>query len=141
MDNHDKYNLLNPLRYAAGASIAIGGLMHGIGLISSVLDGMSFAWWFWMIFVFAIPAYLLSAVFIFMNWRLGYVITLAAPIIGGVLVLIGFIFPGSGLLILIPGTYSNEITMIGFTTLISEPVAATFCAFLIYHKVWELTEP
>ncbi len=135
--DEEKYVLLSPLRYIAAAMIAAGGSMHGIGLATSVMDGQQFSWWFWMIFLFAIPAYLLSAIFILKNWRTGYLITMAAPIIGGLLIFAGFVFPESQLLILIPGTYENEIKMIGFLTLITEPIAVVCSGFLIFNKIWE----
>ncbi len=135
--SEEKFLLLSPMRYIAAAMIATGGSMHGIGLISSVLDGQHFSWWFWMIFLFAIPAYLMSAVFILKNWRIGYFITMAAPIIGGLLIFAGFVFPESRLLILIPGTYENEIKMIGFLTLITEPIAVVCAGVLILNKIWE----
>ncbi len=134
----ETYLPLLPLRYIAAAMIALGGSMHGVGLISSIQDGQHFSWWFWMIFLFDIPAYLLSAVLILINRPIGYFIAFVAPIIGGLLIFAGFVFPESHLLILIPGTYSNEIKMIGFLTLISEPIAVVCAGFLIYNKIWDL---
>ena len=72
------------------------------------------------------------------NRLLGYVFAVIGPLVGGTLIYLGFVYPESRLLILIPGTYTNEIVAIGFITLISEPIATSFSAFLIYHKIWKL---
>ena len=112
--------------------------MHATGLIKGLVDHHTFPVWYWAVFLFAIPGYLISAVLILKNVSAGYYFTLISPIIGGLLILGGFLFPASGLLILIPGTYSNEITLIGFVTLISEPVASVSSAFLIRNQFWNL---
>ena len=139
MDQNEKFNMLNPLRYATAVLIAVGGSMHAIGLVKGIIDNQTFPIWYWVIFLIAIPGYLISAVLILKNVKLGYYFTLISPIIGGLLIFLGFIFPRSNLLILIPGTYKNEITLIGFITLISEPVAAASSAFLIKHQIWDQT--
>ena len=128
--------MLNPLRYAAALAIATGGSMHLIGLIKSIFDGQVFSWVFYAVFLFAIPGYFLSAYLIFKNVIWGYIITATAPLVGGALIFYGFITPESQFLFFIPGTYTNEITLIGFITLISEPVAATFSIFLLTNKIW-----
>ncbi len=128
-----------PVRYTAAACIAIGGSMHALGMILSVMDHQSFPWWFWAIFLIAIPGYLVSAVMILKNMMPGYLFAFGSPIVGGTLIFFGFLFPESRLLILIPGTYGNEITLLGFFTLLSEPVAVILAALCIRHKVWGLS--
>lgn len=138
MNQSEKFIMLNPLRYGASALIAVGGSMHATGLIKGMIDHHAFPFWYWAVFLFAIPGYLISAVLILKNVRTGYYFAFISPIIGGLLILGGFLFPASGLLILIPGTYANEITLIGFVTLISEPIASASSAFLIINQIWNL---
>ncbi|MFC1889093.1 hypothetical protein ACFL4G_04985 [Thermodesulfobacteriota bacterium] len=137
MTQKEKILLLNPLRYLVAVFIAIGGCMHAIGLFMAICDNQIFPWWFWLIYLFAIPGYLICSVLIIKNWKAGYFITALAPFIGGTLIFFGFLFPHSRFLILIPGTYTTEISLVGFFTLLTEPVAAIMAVFLIVHAVWD----
>ena len=140
MTQAEKFEILNPLRYAAAATIAVGGSMHLIGLARGISQGHSFPWWHWAIFIIAILGYTASAVLILKNFRAGYYFTCLSPVCGGILISGGFLWPESGLLGLIPGTYGNEITIFGFITLTSEAIASAGAAFLIMNKVWEDAE-
>lgn len=135
----DLSEIFGPIKNMAAICIGLGGAMHAMGLTYSVIDGQSFAWWFWAIFLIAIAGYLTSAILIVKNIWAGYFFAVAAPVVGGILIFFGFIFPQSGLLILIPGTYVNEIRIIGFITLISEPIAVVLAGLCIKHKAWKLT--
>ncbi len=138
MTNAETHQLFLPIRIAAACSIALGGSMHALGLLSSVLGNQSQPWWYWTIFLIAITGYGISAVLIYKNKMPGYLFTLCSPIVGGSLIFLGFIFPQSDLLILIPGTIGHEITLIGFLTLITEPVAVILVALCIRHKIWSV---
>ena len=130
-------DFLKPVRLMAAACIAIGGSMHAVGMVQSVVDNQSFPWWFWAVFLIAIPGYLASSVLILKNMAPGYLFTSTAPIVGGTLIFLGFVFPQSGLLVLIPGTYGAEIKLIGFLTLITEPVAVFAAGLCIRSRVWK----
>lgn len=118
---------------AAAASIALGGILHGIGMIQTVMLGLSMPFWYWAIFITALAGYETSAVLILSGKPAGYLFASFGPIVGGTLIALGFLFPSSGLLSLIPGTYANEITVIGFWTLVIEPIAVVFSLlFLVY---------
>ncbi len=137
MDQQDKSVLLNPLRYIAAVLIAVGGSMHALGIFKVISESLVFPWWFWSVYLIAIPGYLVSAVLILKNQRMGYYFTAIGPFTGGLLIFFGFLFPDLQLLILIPGTLTTEITLTGFITLITEPVAACSAVFLIVHKTWD----
>lgn len=138
MNENEKYRMLNPLRYSSAVLIAVGGSMHLTAFIKGVMDKSEFPFWYYVIFFIAIPGYFISSALIIKNIKHGYFFAFISPIIGGLLIFFGFIFPESKLLILIPGTYTNEITFIGFVTLISEPIASSSCAFLIKNEIWKL---
>jgi hypothetical protein len=138
LNRDEKYKMFNPVRYCAAALIATGGTMHLVGLVMGLMDNQVFPAWYWMIFLVAIPGYLISSILILKNIRAGYYFAFISPIIGGLLILGGFLFPASGLLILIPGTYHDEIRLIGFITLISEPVASLGSLYLIRNEIWNI---
>lgn len=140
MTNKEKMDLLNPLRYFAALAIACGGAMHCIGLYFLITDNQIIPWHVRTVFLCAAGLYLTSSILIIKNSLMGYLIALLCPIIGGILILIGFLYPASGFLKFIPGTYVNEIRLIGFITLISEPVAVVCSAVLIKNRVWEVNE-
>lgn len=123
-------------RWVCAICIGIGGLMHLIGMIESLNSGYDMPMWFYAVFFFAIPAYFISPFLISINNKTGYFIPLLCPLIGGLLILVGFLFPSSRLLILIPGTFSNEITLIGFVTLVSEPIAVVSALVLVINRAW-----
>ena len=137
MDYQERSALLNPLRYLAAVLIAIGGSMHAVGLFKVISESLVFPCWFWAVYLIAIPGYLISAVLILKNRMLGYCFAAIGPFTGGLLIFFGFLFPDSQLLILIPGTLTTEITLTGFITLTTEPVAACSAVFLIVHKIWD----
>ncbi len=110
--------------------------MHLIGVILALLAGRSMPAWFYAVFFFAIPAYLIAPFLIYKNARAGYFIALFCPLIGGLMILGGFLFPDSRLLVLIPGTFDGEITLIGFITLITEPVASSAALLLVVGRSW-----
>jgi hypothetical protein len=126
-------------RGLTAAAIAAGGLMHAVGLYGSVRDNQPVFWWVWIFFLFAVPGYLFAAAAIIKNRLPGFIIALAAPPVGGIFILIGFLFPDTELLRLIPGTYGHEIRLIGFITLICEPVATVLAGQILLAKM--LTSP
>ena len=111
---------------AAAAAIAAGGVLHGLGMAQTIASGLSMPIWYWAIFITALCGYETSAILILRGKSAGYLFAAAGPMIGGALIALGFMFPDSGLLCLIPGTYGNEITVIGFWTLVIEPIAVVF---------------
>jgi len=118
---------------AAAASIAAGGVLHGLGMIHTVMLGLSMPWWYWAVFLTAVAGYEASAVLMLSGKTPGFVFAFLGPMVGGSLIILGFVFPASGLLCLIPGTYANEITAAGFLTLVIEPIAVAFSLlFLLY---------
>ena len=123
MTDKEKIELLNPLRYFAALTIAVGSAMHGIGLYFLTRDNQVIPWYIRTVFICAVGLYCISSILIIKNNIIGYLIAIVCPTIGGILILIGFIYPASDFLKFIPGTYTNEIRLIGFITLISEPVA------------------
>jgi hypothetical protein len=126
-------------RGVAAAMIAAGGLMHAIGLYGAVRDHQPVFWWVWIFFLFAVPGYLFAGAAIIKDRLPGYIIALAAPPVGGFFILIGFLFPETELLRLIPGTYGHELRLIGFLTLIGEPVATVLAGQILLAK--RLTSP
>lgn len=130
--SRDELRALRPsLRYMAASCIALGGCMHAVGLLVAAGGQMSHPWWFWGIYGVAIIGYPACAVLILGDRKTGYYLTALGPTLGGLLILLGFLFPGSGLLVLIPGTQTTEITLTGFLTLISEPVAVVLALVLL----------
>ncbi len=123
------------LRGLAALTIGTGGLMHAIGLYGAVRDNQPVFWWVWIFFLFAIPGYLFSAVAMLSDRLAGYLIAALAPPVGGLFILIGFMFPETELLRLIPGTYGHEIRLIGFLTLICEPIATVLAGQLLLEKI------
>jgi len=111
---------------AAAAAIAAGGVLHGLGMAQTLISGLSMPIWYWAIFITALCGYETSAVLILRGKSAGYLFASIGPMVGGFLIALGFMFPDSGLLCLIPGTYGNEITVIGFWTLVIEPIAVVF---------------
>lgn len=111
---------------AAAAAIAAGGILHGLGMAETLISGLSMPWWYWSIFITALVGYETSAILILLGKTAGYLFASIGPMVGGFLIALGFMFPDSGLLCLIPGTYGNEITVIGFWTLVIEPIAVVF---------------
>jgi hypothetical protein len=138
MADKKKMDLLNPLRYFAALTIAVGGAMHAIGLYSLIRDNQVIPWHIRTVFIGAAVLYCISSILIIKNNIIGYLIASICPIIGGILILIGFIYPASDFLKFIPGTYTNEIRLIGFITLISEPVAVVCSIILIKNKIWNV---
>jgi hypothetical protein len=133
MDKAQKADLLGPLAILAAANLAVGGLMHWIGLLSSRADNLVMEWWYYAIFLTAGILYPTGAALMLFDKKAGYLIGVAGPVIGGALILLGFLFPATGFLVLIPGTLDHNITIIGFITLITEPVAVFLAAFCLFH--------
>lgn len=121
-----------PLPLVAAACIAAGGAMHAIGLVQDLAAGGGNPWWFYFIFGVAVPGYLASAAGIVKGFKPALAFAAAAPIVGGFLIFLGFLFPYSRLLILIPGTLAANINLMGFITLTSEPVSVVLCLYMLY---------
>jgi hypothetical protein len=124
--------MLKPVRFGTAGFILIGGLMHFMGLITALRRGWSLPKVCWFFFFFAIVLYPVSAVMILKNMSLGYWITLVAPCVGGLFIFIGFFRPESRFLMLLAGTYENEITWMGFLQVTSESLAVAGAAIVLY---------
>ncbi len=94
----------------------------------------------WFVFLAARIGYPVCLALVLKNNPPRYYLLCLAPLIGGLLIAIGFVLPGSGFLVFIPGTYANEMTLIGFVTLITEPTGVGFSVLLAYHRIWEKGE-
>ena len=112
-----------PMRFIAAICIFTGGAMHARGLMCGLESGYDFPLWAWAIFLIAMAGYTISAIGILKNIAPAFYFAALAPMVGGSLIFLGFIFPDSRLIILIPGTFENEITLTGFITLLVEPMA------------------
>ncbi len=132
----DEAKLLKPLRYVCAACIAAGGLMHAIALAGAVAGERELPWWAWGIFTTAVFIYAASAATILLNRFIGYLIAAGGPIVGGTLIVLGLLSEELTFEILIPGMITNEITLIGFFTLATEPVAVVLSIFLMYRRIW-----
>ncbi|MEW5735149.1 MAG: hypothetical protein AB1921_09860 [Thermodesulfobacteriota bacterium] len=126
-----------PLPHVAAACIALGGCMHAIVLLHDLLAGAENPWWFYLIYGVAVPGYLASAVGILKGVKPALFFAAAGPIVGGSLIFLGFLFPASRLLILIPGTYAANINLLGFFTLTSEPVSVVLCLYMLTRQAGE----
>ncbi len=150
MSQDDKVKVLRPLAYFTAALIVVGAAMHLIGLIIAFIHGNPFPWggminlcWLkkaiiWFIYLFAIIMYPASAVAIVKNKGWGYLITLIAPSVGGLLIFLGFFCTNSGLLLLLAGNFDNQITWMGFVQIFSESMAVAYAVPLVYYKIWRL---
>jgi hypothetical protein len=137
MERYEKALLNEPLFSAvartASLSIALGGLFHGMGMAGSLLSGLAMPWWYWAIFTTALVGYEASAVLILLEKSPGFVFAALGPTIGGTMIAIGLLFPSTGLCCLIPGTYGSGISLLGFFTLVIEPMAVvSSILFLVY---------
>jgi len=133
MNSTQKATLLRPLAILATANLAVGGLMHWMGLVSFRADNLLMEWWYYAIFLAAGILYPAGAALMLLDKKAGYLIGVAGPVIGGALILIGFLFPATGFLVLIPGTVDQNITLMGFITLVTEPVAVFLAGFCLFH--------
>ena len=122
-----------PRRQLCAVSIAIGGLMHWIGLYMAYRADALGPWWVVAAFVFFATAYPASALAILKRARAGLWIALLGPLVGSVLIFIGVAFPATGLMVFIPGTLSDELTVVGFITLVVEPVAVVLAAEMLFE--------
>jgi hypothetical protein len=135
----EKMELLNPFRYLAAGTIAIGGMMHGIGLCSLIRDNQDISLSVWAVFLFAVCAYTTSAILILKNNMIGYLISFLSPLSGGLFLLMGYIFcPDLSFLKLLPGVRNNQILLVGFITIITEPVACICSMILIKNRIWKI---
>ncbi|MEM7351028.1 MAG: hypothetical protein AAF657_09500 [Acidobacteriota bacterium] len=123
-----------PRRQLGAFSIAVGGLMHWIGLYQAYRADALGPWWVIAAFVFFGTAYPLSALDILRGGRPGLWIALFGPLVGSVLIFIGVAFPATGLMVFIPGTLTDELTVIGFITLVVEPIAVVLAAEMLVAK-------
>jgi hypothetical protein len=120
----------NMVRAICAAAIAAGGAFHVAGLYMVEKVGFQGPWWMYLIFGIAIIGYPASAVGILFDKKPGVIFALLGPVIGGVFIFIGLMSPDLDYEILIPGTFANEITPLGFLTLVIEPMAS-LSAFLL----------
>ena len=118
------------LRGICAISIAIGALMHMAGLYQAVRIGFNGPWWMYAVFWTAILGYSASAVGIVLQKKVALTFAILGPAVGGTLIFLGLVSPALDFEILIPGTFSNEITPLGFITLVIEPLAV-LSAFLL----------
>jgi hypothetical protein len=102
--------------------------MHWIGLYIAYREEAVGPWWRLAVFIFAGIAYPLSALAILKQVRAGLWVALLGPAVGFTLHLIGLLFPATGLTILLPGTLDDEMTTIGFLTLVFEPMAVVLAS-------------
>ena len=123
-----------PLRAQAAVGIAIGGAMHILGLLRALGAGVDIPWWMYAVFGIAIVCYPLSAIGVALRVEAAELFAFAGPLAGGALILAGFVFPPSRLIMLIPGTLTDEIAVVGFVTLIVEPVAAICALQLLFQR-------
>ena len=150
MSRDDKVKVLRPLAYFTAFLIVVGAAMHLIGLIFAFIHGNPWPWggmmhpcWLkkailWFIYLFAIVMYPASAVAIVKNKRWGYLITLIAPPVGGLLIFVGFFRTNAWLLLLLAGNLDNQITWMGFAQIASESMAVAYAVPLVYYEVWRL---
>ena len=138
MTQIDVLRLLKPLRYATAVLIAVGGIMHLLGLVTALYHGWPLPWFIWAFFLFAILFYPASALMILKNWAWGYWIAAVPPIIGGFFIFIGLFLPRTGFLMLLAGTVTTQLTWMGFVQMTSEAMAVAYAWFLICHRVWRL---
>ena len=85
--------------------------------------------------VFFGTSYPLSAVAILKRVRAGLWIALLGPLVGSLLIFVGVAFPATGLMVFIPGTVFDELTTIGFITLVVEPIAVVLAAEILFESV------
>ena len=150
MSQDPKVKVLRPLAYFTAFLIVVGATMHLIGLIFALIHGNPFPWggmmhpcWLkkailWFIYLFAIIMYPASAVAIVKSKRWGYLITLIAPPVGGLLIFVGFFCPDPWLLLMLAGNCDHQITWMGFVQIASESMAVAYAIPLVYYKIWGL---
>ena len=150
MSQDPKVRVLRPLAYFTAVLIVVGAAMHLIGLIIALIYGNPFPWggmmhpcWLkkailWFIYLFAIIMYPASAVAIVKNKRWGYLITLIAPPVGGLLIFVGFFCTDPWLLLMLAGNFDHQITRTGFVQITSESMAVAYAVPLVYYKIWGL---
>ena len=122
-----------PRRQLCAFSIAVGGLMHWIGLYMAYRADALGPWWVVTAFVFFGTSYPWSAWAILKRIKAGLWIALIGPAVGSTLILAGVAFPATGLMVFIPGTLGTELTVIGFITLVIEPIAVILAAELLFE--------
>ncbi len=123
-----------PQRLICALTIAIGGLMHWFGLYMFHKSGADVPWWVVAGFVFFGTAYPLSALAILKRVRAGLWAALLGPAVGSLLIFLGIVLPATGLMVFIPGTLGRELTLIGFITLVVEPIALVLAAELLIES-------
>ncbi|MBU2488579.1 MAG: hypothetical protein KKA60_04235 [Proteobacteria bacterium] len=119
-------------RFLAAVSILAGGVLHIAGLAQVFSRSANLPWYDWLVYVVAMAGYPVAAYFIIRDRTPGYVMAVVGPCVGGVLIFTGFISTTKGLLMLIPGTIGSEITLVGFLTLITEPMAVAASLVCLY---------
>ena len=122
-----------PRRQLCAFTLATGGLMHWVGLYMAHRADALGPWWVVAAFVFFGTAYPLAAVAILKRVSAGLWIALLGPLVGSTLILAGVAFPATGLMVFIPGTLVDELTVIGFITLVVEPIAVVLAAELLFE--------
>ncbi len=150
MSRDAKVKVLRPLAYFTAFLIVVGAAMHLFGLIIAIIHGNPWPWggmidpcWLkkailWFIYLFAIIMYPASAVAIAKNKRWGYLITLIAPPVGGLLIFVGFFRTNAWLLLLLAGNLDNQISWMGFVLIFSVSMAVAYAVPLVYYEVWRL---
>ncbi len=145
MGQNDK--VLYSMRYLTAGLIILGAIMHLIGLIIA-FDGSSLPWGglphlsvlvrvlLCLFYLFAIVMYPVSAVMVLKGVRWAYWLIAVAPSVGGLLIVLGFICPDSGLLMFLAGNFDKEITPVAFFQVITESIAVAYAAVLIRYKAW-----
>ena len=125
----------NMLRAICASAIAAGGAFHVAGLYMAEKVGFQGPWWMYLIFGIAIIGYPTSAVGILFDKKPAVVFAVVGPVIGGVLIFLGLMSPDFDYEILIPGTFANEITPLGFLTLVIEPMASLSAILLLTWRI------
>ncbi len=122
-----------PRRQLCAFTLAIGGLMHWIGLYMAHRADALGPWWVVAAFVFFGTAYPLGAVAILRRVRAALWVALIGPLVGSLLIFAGVAFPSTGLMVFIPGTLVDELTVVGFITLVVEPIAVVLAAEMLFE--------
>ncbi len=122
-----------PRRQLCAFTLAVGGLMHWLGLYRAYREDAHWPWWVVAAFIFFGTSYPVSAWAILKRVKWGLWIALLGPTVGSTLILAGVAFPATGLMVFIPGTLATELTVIGLITLVIEPIAVVLAAELLFE--------
>ena len=114
-------------------SAAVGGLMHWLGLWALHRADAFGPWWLVAGLCFFGAVYPIAAWAILKRLRVGLWVAFLGPLLGSTLILAGILFPATGMMGFIPGTLGRELTLIGFVTLVAEPVAVVLAAELLFE--------